>query len=156
MIDGKNNENEITNHFCDIYADLYNSVEDVELGDQIKIVQNLVKNKCNSNKCVSHDCHNVTSHVVKRAINSLSSGKDDETYNMFSDHFKHASDLVINTLSQLVTAMIKHGSTSTLVNKAVIKPIPKNKQKSLSDSKNYRAICKNSILSKILDYIIIY
>ena len=75
---------------------------------------------------------------------------------MFSDHFKNATDPVIKALSQLVTAMIKHGSTSTLVNKAVIKPIPKNKQKSLSDSKNYRAICKNSILSKILDYIIIY
>ena len=75
---------------------------------------------------------------------------------MFSDHFKNATDLVIKALSQLVTAMIKHGSTSTLVNKAVIKPIPKNKQKSLSDSKNYRAICKNSIQSKILDYIIIY
>ena len=75
---------------------------------------------------------------------------------MFSDHFKNATDLVIKALSQLVTAMIKHGSTNNLVNKAVIKPIPKNNQKSLADSKKYRAICKNSILSKILDYIIIY
>ena len=151
IIDGKINESEIANHFGDIYANLYNSVEDVQLEDQVRQVHNLVKNRCNSNKCISHNCHNVSSHIVKKAINSLSSGKNYETYNMFSDHFKNATDLVIKALSQLVTAMIKHGSTNNLVNKAVIKPIPKNKQKSLSDSKNYRAICKNSILSKILD-----
>ena len=51
--------------------------------------------------------------------------------------------------------MLKHGTTSKLINKAIIKPIPKDKQKSLSDSSNYRAISKNSIISKIIDYVII-
>ena len=37
-----------------------------------------------------------------------------------------------------------------------MKPIPKNKQKSLSTSGNYRAISKNTIISKIIDYIIIF
>ena len=41
------------------------------------------------------------------------------------------------------------------MNKATIIPIPKNKQKSLSDSKNYRAISKNSIISKIIDHVLI-
>ena len=75
---------------------------------------------------------------------------------MYSDNFLHATDLVINNLSLLITAMMKHGAVSQLINKAVIIPIPKNKQKSLSDSSNYRAICKNTILSKILDYVLIY
>ena len=74
---------------------------------------------------------------------------------MYSDHFLHASNLVISALSILITAMIKHGITSSFINKAVIKPIPKNKQKSLADSSNYRAICKNSIISKIIDYVLI-
>ena len=51
--------------------------------------------------------------------------------------------------------MIKHGFSSELINTSFIKPIPKNNQKSLSDSNNYRAISKNTILSKIIDYIII-
>ena len=155
VIDGKINDNEIANHFCDIYAKLYSSVNDDSFKILANSVNNLVKNRCNTNKCTSEQCHNVSSQMVSKAINSLSSGKDDETYYMYSDHFLHATNLVINALSQLITAMIKHGITSKLVNKAVIKPIPKNKQRSLSESSNYRAICKNTIISKILDYILI-
>ena len=51
--------------------------------------------------------------------------------------------------------MLRHGTTNQIINKSIIKPIPKNKQKSLSDSNNYRAISKNSIISKIIDYVII-
>ena len=51
--------------------------------------------------------------------------------------------------------MLKHGIASELVNKSVIKPIPKNMQKSLSICTNYRAISKNTIISKIIDYVMI-
>ena len=51
--------------------------------------------------------------------------------------------------------MLRQGCTSQLLNKAIIKPIPKNKQKSQSDSANYRAISKNTIISKIIDYVIL-
>ena len=51
--------------------------------------------------------------------------------------------------------MLKHGIASELVNKSVIKPIPKNMQKSLSVSTNYRAISKNTIISKLIDYVMI-
>ena len=51
--------------------------------------------------------------------------------------------------------MLKHGTTNQTINKSVIKPIPKNKSKSLSDSNNYRAISKNTIISKIIDYVLI-
>ena len=51
--------------------------------------------------------------------------------------------------------MLRHGTTSIMVNNSVIKPIPKNKNKSLSDSDNYRAISKNTVISKIIDHILI-
>ena len=51
--------------------------------------------------------------------------------------------------------MIRYGIANELINKSVIKPIPKNMQKSLSVSSNYRAISKNSIISKIIDNIIL-
>ena len=51
--------------------------------------------------------------------------------------------------------MIKHGIANKSINKSVIKPIPKSRQNSLSVSSNYRAISKNSIISKIIDNIMI-
>ena len=50
--------------------------------------------------------------------------------------------------------MLRHGHSSHTVNKSVIKPIPK-KQKSLVDSNNYRAISKNSVISKIIDNVVL-
>ena len=73
---------------------------------------------------------------------------------MYSDHFINVSDCFIDVLSKLLTVMLKHGSTNILINKSIIKPIPKDKHKSLSDSSNYRAISKNSMISKIIDYVI--
>ena len=78
-------------------------------------------------------CHNVTSEQIKNAINCLNSGKNDENYNIYSDNFLHATELTHEILSHLVTVMLIHGSADELINKAIIKPIPKNKQKSLSD-----------------------
>ena len=67
----------------------------------------------------------------------------------------NAPESVNKILSQILTIMLKHGTTSQLINKSIIKPIPKDKKKSMADSSNYRAISKNSIISKIIDYVII-
>ena len=154
VIDDKNTDATIVDHFRSIYSSLYNSVEDNNLNDTKSKINELVKNKCNENLCNSN-CHKVSSEKIKNAIKCLSSGKDDETYNIYSDNFIHATDLTHEILSQLVTTMLKHGTADEMINKAIIKPIPKNKQKSLSDSKNYRAISKNSIVSKIIDHVLI-
>ena len=52
--------------------------------------------------------------------------------------------------------MFNHGTTNILINTSLIKPIPKNKRKSLAVSSNYRAISMNTIISKIIDHILIY
>ena len=72
-----------------------------------------------------------------------------------SDHFINTTDLFHNNLSQIITIMLKHGTTNQNINKSVIKPIPKNKSNSLADSNNYRAISKNTIISKIIDNVLI-
>ena len=154
VIDDKNTDATIAEHFRSIYSSLYNSVEDSNLNETKLKINELVKNKCN-NKLCSSNCHKVSNENIKNAIKCLNSGKDDETYNIYSDNFLHATDLTHEILSQLVTTMLKHGTADELINKAIIKPIPKNKQKSLSDSKNYRAISKNSIISKIIDHVLI-
>ena len=71
---------------------------------------------------------------------SLKRGKDDEIFEMYSDHFLNAPESVNKILSQIITIMLKHGTTNQIINESIIKPIPKNKHKSMSDSSNYRAI----------------
>ena len=92
---------------------------------------------------------------MQNAINKLKSNKDDEVYGVSTDHFINATDLVYEKLAQLITVMIRHGLASEIINTSIVKPIPKNKQKSISDSNNYRAISKNTILSKIIDHILL-
>ena len=154
VIDGNCTDETIAKHFCSIYCKLYNSVEDTNLNATSLKINELVSSKCSKNLCNSK-CHNVTSEQIKNAIKCLNSGKNDENYNIYSDNFIHATELTHKILSQLVTAMLIHGTADELMNKATIIPIPKNKQKSLSDSKNYRAISKNSIISKIIDHVLI-
>ena len=139
VIDDNYTDETIVNNFCSIYSTLYDSVDDNHLNATKSKIENLVENKCNKKLCNSN-CHKVSSEQIKNAIKCLNSGKDDETYNIYSDNFIHATDLAHKILSQLVTAMLIHGTASEPINKSIIKPIPKNKQKSLSDSKNYRAI----------------
>ena len=156
VVDGLCTDNDISNNFKDIYKSLYNSVPDENFERTINKVNSLITSKCSQNKCTASDCHETPTHVIKEAINSLNNGKDDEIYGLTSDNFLNASEMAINKFSILINAMLRHGCTSQSMNKAVIKPIPKNKQKSQSDSANYRAISKNTIISKIIDYVILF
>ena len=155
VIDGLHTDKEISSHFRSIYSNLYNSVPDDEFKSLKNCVNNLVSSKCCHNKCTQDNCQSITNDIVQKAIGCLAENKDDETYGITSDHFIHANDLVINNLSLIISLMLKHGSSSHLMNKSTIKPIPKNKQKSLCESSNYRAISKNTIVSIIIDYVLI-
>ena len=140
IVDNKNNDDEITGLFCSKYKELYNSVSDKNFKDTVNAVELLVKNKCNKNLCNLPNNHNVSATIVRNAINNLKRGKDDEIFEMYSDHFINAPKSAHAALGQIITLMLSHGTTNQIINKSIIKPIPKNKQKSLSDSNNYRAI----------------
>ena len=155
VIDGICNDQEIANNFQDIYKNLYNSVDNKGLDKVVNKVNKLVTNQCDSGKCSSSHCHKITKDLVQKAVFNLKSGKDDETCYLTSNHFIYASELAIEKLSIILDLMVRHGITNELINKSVIKPIPKCMQKSLSVSSNYRAISKNSIISKIIDNIIL-
>ena len=154
IIDGKCTDETIAAHFRTIYDSLYSSVTDNTLDNTKLKINNLVSHKCSTNSC-SSNCQKVSVETIRNAVKSLTKGKDDEIYNVFSDNFTHATDAAFNILATLITIMLKHGTASELLNRAIVKPIPKNNKKSLSDSSNYRAISKNSIMSKIIDHVLI-
>ena len=155
VVDDQTTDGAISDRFRLIYNDLYNSIDDDNFVNIIDDVNNLVDNKCSSGMCASAHCHTVTGDTVRKAIFKLKSDKDDEVYSLCTNSFIHATDLVFEKLGQLITLMIRHGLASEIINTSIIKPIPKNKKKLISDSNNYRAISKNTIISKIIDYILI-
>ena len=57
-------------------------------------------------------------------------------------------------MSLLYSTMISQGLIPTEMNAANLIPIPKNKNKSIKDADNYRAITISSIIGKLLDKII--
>ena len=74
---------------------------------------------------------------------------------MYSNNFKHGTELLFQYLSILFTSIVHHGFCSPAFICANIIPIPKGSKSNLSDSDKYRSIPISSLLEKILDHIII-
>ena len=100
-------------------------------------------------------CHNINVNLVNNAIKKLNKGKSDENYELMTDHLINAPKVFNIYLSATFNGMLIHGYCNQKFYRSVIKPIPKNKRKSLNDSTNYRAISINSVYSKVFDYVIL-
>ena len=125
VMDEVSTDKEIVDIFYNKYNNLYSSVKDENLPNTVKNVNSLVNVKCNRNMCSESSCHVISNDRIKNAISKLKSGKDDETYEMYSDHFINSTKLFQDFLSQIITIMLKHGTTSNIINKSNIKPIHK-------------------------------
>ncbi|CAL4074836.1 unnamed protein product, partial [Meganyctiphanes norvegica] len=96
VVDGNYTNKDIADNFHEKYQNLYSSVPDDEVLNVASKVNNLVNETCNRGLCKSPTCHDITSDILKKAILCLNNGKDDENYNIFSDHFIFASDMFYN------------------------------------------------------------
>ena len=94
IVDGHTTDGAISDRFRVIYNDLYNSIDDVNFINIIDDVNNLVYNKCSSGLCTFAHCHSITGDTVKNAIFKLKSDKDNKVFNLFTNSFIHATDLV--------------------------------------------------------------
>ncbi len=155
ITDGRCTDEDIADRFRDLYEELYSSVTDDDLQEVGSKVNHLVNERCNAAHCISSQCHSVSAVIIEKAVRSLVPNKKDETYNISSNHFINGTKLLYKQLSHIITAMLQYGSTYALLNKALIKPIPKNPLKSRANSSNYRTISLNSIVSKIIDHVLI-
>ena len=63
--------------------------------------------------------------------------------------------LLFEYIGKLLSAMICHSYAPTSFIKSSIIPIPKGARANLTDSDKYRSIATSSLLSKLLDYVII-
>ena len=88
-------------------------------------------------------------------INELKNGKHEGNKGHYTNHVVHAPYRFSCYLSLLFSALLSHAVVPDDFLLSTISPIPKNKRKSLIDSSNYRAIALSSILSKLLDKILL-
>ncbi len=130
IIDGCCTDKDIAGRFRDIYGELYTSGQDKNLPGVVQDVNKLVEDRCNVGQCTSSQCHTISLTVIKKAVRSLAHNKIDQTYNISSTHFINGTELLFSMLSQIITEMLRHGSTNVHLNKVVIKPIPKSSLKS--------------------------
>ena len=156
IVDGKTTCRDIANKFAEDYSCLYNSVADNEIDTIRNSLDVSLANSCAVGRCCMSSSHFITPELIKKAIKKLKKGKRDEVYNLSTTGIINAPEVLVDKLSNILTAMLKHGSSDNMFNSCVIKPRPKNRQKSLSDSSNYRAISLCTVFGKLLDYVILF
>ena len=149
-VDGATEDTDICNIFADKYDKLYNSVP-----YDTNEMQNIVSEINHQVDMFSEIDYIVTVQDVKKAICKLKTGKSDGGEGLFSDHIIHGCHYLYVLLSMIFNAMLVHGEFPESMAMGTMVPIPKNKRKSLCNSDNYRSIALSSIVSKVLDWVIL-
>ena len=143
-------EDDIPDHFRDIYSGLYNSVEDVE---NIAIVSAKVEQRIGDYSI--DDVTRVTPSIVKEATGRIKSGKTDPVFSFSSDCIKVDSERLAFLLSIIIQCFLVHGHVTRFLLLATLVPIIKDKLGSINSSKNYRSIAISSLILKLMDWIIL-
>ena len=143
-------KDKISEHFKDIYRNLYNCVDDAE--DVVKISQE-VEDSINATSMV--DVERVTPEEVRKAAQNLKPGKGDPTFSFSSDLLKLNSDILLDYISKMIKSFLVHGHVPQFMLLATLVPIVKDKLASINISKNYRSVCITSLILKLVDWITI-
>ena len=133
VIDGKNQQPEIAEHFKDIYKQIYNVHDDTTELNRIRVQ--------NSQNIKITDCHivnRITPDIVQKSIKNFHNGKNDSFYEWRSDALKHAKELIATPLSDLLKSMIIHGHIPPMFLLCSLIPIIKDNKASKMSSSNYR------------------
>ena len=93
---------------------------------------------------------------LPKIIKGIKMGKSDGNLGLFSDHIINGTDKLYTYLTMLFNSMIIHGESPSQMLVGTMVPIPKGKRLNYSISDNFRGICLQSVLCKILDIFILH
>ena len=97
----------------------------------------------------------VTVEEIRQAINKLDLNKTCGADQIYAEHLKYSSDRILPLLSICITSMFTHGYLLISMLSVVIIPLIKDKAGSIAAKENYRPIALASVLSKIIELIIL-
>ena len=150
VIDGISNKSDISDHFREIYSDIYNSQNDK---DDLKSF--IAENSANITDADLNIVDSITPSLVKTIIEKLNYNKNDSVFNWKSDALKHGVDSLALPLCDLLKALIIHGHIPKVFLVCSLVPIVKNSNASKISSTNYRLIAISSLLLKLFDHILL-
>ena len=149
-IDNIQGEENISNHFQNIYKNIYNHHPiNTSLSDQYITVDDKI---CQSDICW---VDKITPSLLRKIILKLNPGKNDEQFKFKSDALKHTVNVIAEPLANIFKAYLVHGHVSKNFLMCSLRPILKDNRKSASQSNNYRLIAISSLLLKLIDLLIL-
>ena len=137
--------------FAEKFSSVFNSV-----GYDLEECNSLIA-ECNrlSYQMSKHevDVFLITIDDLVKVVYKLKSGKSDGHFGLFSDHIIHGSMSLFKHLVTLFNCMFIHGISPQIMLDGTTVPIPKSRKIYVSD--NFRGICLQSVLCKIMDIFIL-
>ena len=103
----------------------------------------------------SYDSVKVSNDEIIDAIKSLEANKSCGLDGIYAEHLKFASNKLIPLLSMCFSGLFVHGFLPQSLMSVVLLPIVKNKCESISSKENYRPIALASIMSKLIEIIVL-
>ena len=97
----------------------------------------------------------VSSRVTSKLISELESGKSSGPDNISPESLKFASNRLSVLLSLCFSVCLSHGYLPPAMIKTTIVPIVKNKCGNISESNNYRPIALATIISELLESVLL-
>ena len=97
----------------------------------------------------------ITKFDLMKSVKKLKPGKINENGMLLPENVFNGSDLLFVYVSLLFTVMLFHSLAPPDFVISGIIPSPKGARAALTDSENYRSIAISSLLSKILDQLLI-
>ena len=102
-----------------------------------------------------YDMIKVSIKDIQEAIKKLDCNKSCGSDQIYAEHLKHASDKLLPLLAMCITGFFVHGFLPKNIMNVVLIPIIKNKAGNINSVDNYRPIALASILSKVIEIIIL-
>ena len=127
------------------FEKIYNTIVDVDTRDNVCELLS----GCN-------DTYNVTVDMVKQAVYKQHRGKAAGHDGVYMESLIYACPRLFVHLTILLNECIKHSYLPEALMRSVIVPLIKNKNGDTSDLNNYRAIALSTVLSKVLESIILH
>ena len=143
VIDNVSGANDILKVWKDHYSNLFNTLRKCTYDSNKYILQS------------SYQDVMVTIDEVKWAISKLELNKACGIDKMYAEHLKYASDRILPLLSICITSMFIHGYLPETLLSVVLVPIVKDKTGKISSKDNYRPIALASVMSKVIERIIL-
>ncbi len=144
-VDGVTGEASISDHWATIFVRLFNTKQSTE---HECLVNDYIQSSASS---FSFDQHNITEAIMK-----LKSGKCSGSEKLQAEHNKLSNDIISPYITLMFNAMLAHGYIPSVVMMVIIVPIVKKKGLDARESSSYRPIAIDSVISKILEIIILH